>query len=211
MKKPIKYSLWTLSILLILFLSLNIRKLDEVKATSNAEVFSAAVYAQDFFENKLPLAVDEAPEILPLIEMLENMPQQALENYGHKLGIAKTWYFMVKGKGVIEWVGEENLVVNINTDFQTQIATAFIFGNAVRDGSGAVDIDEFLNMTDFNNVSIAINTIIKNEVVPPVRKIAEPGMMLEFAGAFEIREDDIDVQSIRIIPVVLNLTDENRE
>jgi predicted lipoprotein len=207
MKKPVKYSLWSLGILLILFLSLDIRKLDEVKANSTAEVFSAAVYAQDFFKNELPLAVDEAPEILPLIEMLENMPQQAFENYGHKLGIAKTWYFMVKGKGVIERVGEENLVVNINTGFQTQIATAFIFGNAVRDGSGAVDIDEFLNMTDFNNVSIAINTIIKNEVVPPVRKIAEPGMMLEFAGAFEIREDDIDVQSIRIIPVTLKLND----
>ena len=207
MKKPIKYSLWTLSILLILFLSLDIRKLDEVKANSTAEVFSAAVYAHDFFENELPPAVDEAPEILPLIEMLENVPQQAFENYGHKLGIAKTWYFMVKGEGVIESVGEENLVVNINPDFQTQIATAFIFGNAVRDGSGAVDIDEFLNMTDFNNVSIEINKIVKNEVVPSVKQNAEPGMLLEFAGAFEIREDNIDVQSIRIIPVALKLSD----
>ncbi len=211
MQKPIKYSLWTLAILLILFLSLDIRKLEEFKAENSAEVFNAKAYANDFFESKLPVAVEKAPEILPLVEMLENEPRQAFENYGQKLGIAKTWYFMVKGEGIIDSTGEENLYVTVGPDFQTRVATAFIFGNAIRDGSGAVDIDEFLNMTDFNNVSIEINNVVKNEVVPPVKMIAEPGMMLEFAGAFEIDEDEIDVQSIRIIPVALNLTDGNSE
>jgi predicted lipoprotein len=211
MRKPIKYSLWTLAVLLILFLSLDIRKLEEVRSNSKTEVFDATAYAREFFINKLPTVIENAPEINLLIEMLENEPQQALENFGKKLGIAKTWYFMVKGEGVVESVEEENVHVTISEDFKTRVATAFIFGNAVRDGSGVVDIDDFLNMTDFNNVSIAINTIVKKEVVTPTRKIVEPGMILEFAGAFEIKEDDIDVQSIRIIPVALNLTDGKRE
>jgi predicted lipoprotein len=211
MKKPIKYSLWALAILLILFLSLDIRKLEEVRANSKTEVFDATAYAREFFENKLPTVIENAPEINLLIELLKTEPQQAFENYGQKLGISKTWYFLVKGEGVIESGEEENLRVNIDQSFQTRIATSFIFGNAIRDGSGAVDIDEFLNMTDFNNVSIAINAIIKNEVVPPVRKIAEPGMKLEFAGAFEINEDEIDVQYIRIIPVSVKLSNGNRE
>jgi predicted lipoprotein len=211
MQKPIKYSLWTLAVLLILFLSLDIRKLEEVRSNNKTEVFDATAYAREFFINKLPTVIENAPEINLLIEMLENEPQQALENFGKKLGIAKTWYFMVKGEGVVESVEEENVHVTISEDFKTRVATAFIFGNAIRDGSGVVDIDDFLNMTDFNNVSIAINTIVKKEVVTPTRKIVEPGMILEFAGAFEIKEDDIDVQSIRIIPVALNLTDGNRE
>ncbi len=211
MQKPIKYSLWTLAVLLILFLSLDIRKLEEVRSNSKTEVFDATAYAREFFINKLPTVIENAPEINLLIEMLENEPQQALENFGKKLGIAKTWYFMVKGEGVVESVEEENVHVTISEDFKTRVATAFIFGNAIRDGSGVVDIDDFLNMTDFNNVSIAINTIVKKEVVTPTRKIVEPGMILEFAGAFEIKEDDIDVQSIRIIPVALNLTDGKRE
>jgi predicted lipoprotein len=211
MRKPIKYSLWTLAVLLILFLSLDIRKLEEVRSNSKTEVFDATAYAREFFINKLPTVIENAPEINLLIEMLENEPQQALENFGKKLGIAKTWYFMVKGEGVVESVEEENVHVTISEDFKTRVATAFIFGNAIRDGSGVVDIDDFLNMTDFNNVSIAINTIVKKEVVTPTRKIVEPGMILEFAGAFEIKEDDIDVQSIRIIPVALNLTDGKRE
>ncbi|MFW6259702.1 MAG: DUF2291 domain-containing protein [Tangfeifania sp.] len=211
MTKSIKYSLWLLTILLILFFSLDIRKLDEVRANSTAEVFSATAYAHDFFEKKLPAEIAEAPEITPLMEMLQNEPQQAFENYGHKLGIAKTWYFMVKGEGVIESVEEENLRVNIDQGFQTRIATSFIFGNAIRDGSGSVDIDEFLNMTDFNNVSIEINNRVKNSIVPVLQKNAKPGMKLEFAGAFEINEDEIDVQSIRIIPVSVKLSDGNTE
>ena len=211
MNKPIKYGLWTLAVLLILLLSLDIRKLEDVRANSKTEAFDAKAYARDFFENKIPTVIKNAPEINLLIELLEKEPQQAFKNFGQKLGIAKTWYFMVKGEGVVESVEEENLRVIISGDFQTRVATAFIFGNAIRDGSGEVDIDEFLNMTDFNNLSIAINTIIKNDVVPPVRKIAEPGMILEFAGGFEIKEDDIDVQSIRIIPVALKLTDGSRE
>lgn len=211
MKKSIKYSSWTLVVLLILFLSLDIRKLDEVKANSKAEVFSATAYAHDFFENLIPAEIAEAPEIMPLIEMLQNEPQQAFEKYGKKLGISKTWYFLAKGEGVIESVEEENLRVNIDQRFQTRIATSFIFGNAVRDGSGAVDIDEFLNMTDFNNVSIEINNLIKNKVVSVLNKNSKPGMKLQFMGAFEIKEDDIDVQSIRIIPVSVKLSDGNTE
>jgi predicted lipoprotein len=99
----------------------------------------------------------------------------------------------------------------VNGGFQTRVATAFIFGNAIRDGSGAVNIDEFLNMTDFNNVSIEINNLVKNNLVPVLNKNAKPGMKLQFAGAFEIKEDDIDVQSIRVIPVSVKLSDGNTE
>ncbi|MEE4285212.1 MAG: DUF2291 family protein, partial [Mariniphaga sp.] len=130
MRKPIKYSLWTLAALLILFLSLDIRKLEEVRSNSKTEVFDATAYAREFFINKLPTVIENAPEINLLIEMLENEPQQALENFGKKLGIAKTWYFMVKGEGVVESVEEENVHVTISEDFKTRVATAFIFGNA---------------------------------------------------------------------------------
>lgn len=211
MKKPIKYSLGILAVLLVLFLSLDIQKLDEYQAADTTVHFSGKEYATEFWENKLPAVIDHAPSFLPLINLLQNEPQQAFKEYGQKLGIAKTWYFMVEGEGVIESVEEENLRVNIDQSFQTRIATTFIFGNAVRDGSGAVDIDEFLNMSDFNNVSIEINNLVKNNVVPVLNKNAKPGMKLQFAGAFEIKEDDIDVQSIRIIPVSVKLSDENTE
>lgn len=211
MKKPIKYSLGTLAALLVLFLSIDIQKLDEYQAADTTVYFSPEAYAEDFWENKLPAAINQATPFLSLTSLLRIDPEKAFTDFGHKLGISKTWYFMVQGAGEIDAIEEENLLVTMNGDFQTRIATSFIFGNAIRDGSGAVNIDEFLNMTDFNNVSIEINNLVRNTTVPILKKNAKPGMKLQFAGAFEINEDQIDVQSIRIIPVSVILSDGNTE
>ena len=210
MKKSIKYSFGILAALLVLFLSLDIQKLDDYKAADTTVHFSAKEYAAEFWENKLPAAINRAPSYLPLIDLLQKDFEAAVRDFGQKLGISKTWHFMAKGEGVVEAVEEENLLVAVN-DVHTRIATTFIFGNTIRDGSGAVDIDEFLNMTDFNNVSIEINNLVKNNVVPHLNKNVKPGMKLQFAGAFEIKEDDIDVQSIRIIPASVKLSNENTQ
>lgn len=208
MNKPIKYSLWFLAILLILFLSLDIRKLNEYKAADTTVTFDAVKYARDAWNNELPLAVKDAPEIDPLIDMLKNEPQKALEEYGRKLGISKTYYFLTRGKATVGAVEDEFIWVNTGPEKQVKIATAFIFGNAVRDGSGVVDIDEFVNMTDFNNVSVVLNKIIREEVAAKLKSKVKPGMKVDFAGAFEIKEDEINTDSIRIIPVSAKLFEE---
>ncbi len=89
---------------------------------------------------------------------------------------------------------------------ELKIATGFIFGNAVREGSGKVNIDDFLNMTDFNNVSIAINKMVKENVASVLKRSASPGMKLEFAGAFELNEENISIEDLRVIPVSARLT-----
>ena len=91
------------------------------------------------------------------------------------------------------------------------VATDFIFGNAVRDGSGQVDINTFLNMTDFNNVSVAINKLVKGKVVSRLKKAAAPGKQIEFTGAAEIREDQINLDSLRVIPVQAIVSDGKTE
>jgi predicted lipoprotein len=139
--------------------------------------------------------------------MLKNDPKRAFEEFGRKLGISKTFYFLTKSEGIIGSVEEEFIWVSIG-ETQVKIATAFIFGNAVRDGSGVVDIDEFVNMTDFNNVSVVLNDLIRKEVASPLKSKAKPAMKVEFAGAFEIKEDELNTDSIRIIPVSVKLSDE---
>lgn len=211
MKKPIKYLAAVLVVIIVLVLSFDFQKLDEYKATHTVKAFSANEYALDIWENKIPAVIEEAPEINALIDMLSSNRDQAFENYGQKLGISATWYFMTRGEGVIDSVEEEVLRVRISDRREVSVATGFIFGNAVRDGSGVVDIDEFVNMTDFNNVSVAINNLVKGEVVPLLKERARPGMRLEFAGAFELNEETGDLDEIRVIPVTATLTDEEGE
>jgi predicted lipoprotein len=208
MKRSITYIPGIAAILLLLFFSLDIQKLDRYRATHTSASFDAGAYAREVWENEIPQVVLKAPELNVVVDMLHSDPERAFATMGRKLGISRTWYFMARGEGVVESAEEEYLQVITGNSIRIELATSFIFGNAVRDGSGVVDIDDFLNMTDFNNVSIAINKRIKEEVVPKLRELAVPGTPVEFAGAFEIGEDHISLSPVRIIPVSIKLADE---
>ena len=210
MKKSIRYVLGIAAVLLLVYLSLDIQKLDAYLAAQPAITFDANEYARVVWEQKIPGVIREAPDILTVLGLLQSDPELAFDQMGRKLGISGTWYFMTKGEGIIDSVEEESLRIRLDQNYSVELATAFIFGNAIRDGSGVVDIDEFVNMTDFNNVSIALNRRVKEEVIPRLVRLARPGASLEFAGAFEIREDQPDIHSIRIIPVSVTLEEDVR-
>jgi predicted lipoprotein len=210
MKKSIRYILGTAAVLLVVFLSLDIQKLDAYLAAQPPVTFDADEYARVVWEKKMPGVIRDAPDILTVLDLLQSNPEQAFDRMGRELGISGTRYFMVKGEGIIDSVEEESLRIQLDQDVRIELATGFIFGNAIRDGSGVVDIDEFVNMTDFNMVSIALNRRVKEEVVPRLVRSARPDVSLEFAGAFEMREDQPYIHSIRIIPVFVKLGDDVR-
>lgn len=207
MRRSVKYIIWVLAIALTIFLSLDIQKLDEFKMAHTSEAFDVEHYADDIWENDIPVVSREAPDIARVAEMWERNPRDAYETYGRKLGISNTWYFMAKGTGIIESVEEEFILVRVDSLPEVELATGFIFGNEVRDGTGVVDIDEFVNMTDFNNVSIALNNRVKREVVPELVSSAAPGKGVEFAGAFAIVENQIRISPIRMVPLQIKITD----
>ena len=206
MHKVLKYILIILAVLAVIFFSLKIKNLEEYNAANIKETFNATVYAQKFWDEEIPQVSGNAVEVSEFLNLLKLFPDEAFSKFGHVLGIGKTHYFMIKGKGIIESVDEEFLSLKTDKNEQVQIATDFIFGNAVRDGSGLISINEFLNMTDFNNVSVAINKLVKENVVSKLKSTALPGMRIEFVGATEISEDKIDMRNIRIIPVSAKLS-----
>jgi predicted lipoprotein len=207
MNKAIKYILGVLAIVAVVYFSLDIQKLDEYKAANSEVKFDATEFAQQFWDNELAASINNATDVQTAIQQLEINPEIAFEKYGHKLGISKTYYLILKGSGIIESVEEEYLLVRIDENKQIQVATDFIFGNAIRDGSGKVDINQFVNMTDFNNVSVALNKMAKEKVVARLKKSVKAGMQIEFTGAAELNEDNIEVTKIRVIPIAAKLSD----
>lgn len=207
MNKTLKYIPGIMTVLLVVYFSLDIENLQEHQAKTTKTAFDASEYANRFWEEGLPKSIAGATPVTILLKSMENDRQGAFEKYGNKLGISKTGYFMVKGKGTIQSVKDDYLLVAIDDSTSVQIAIDFIFGNAVRDGSGQVNINTFLNMTDFNNVSVAIDKLVKNKVVSRLKKAAAPGKQLEFAGAVELEEDQINVDSLWIIPVQAIVSD----
>ena len=192
---------------MVLYFSLDIQILEKHRAAANTTKFNAKDFAAKFWNESLPSCLAEAPLLVDVLKILNENPQKAFETKGRKLGISKTDYFMVSGSGSIEKVEDEFVTLVLDKQTKIKIATDFIYGNAVRDGSGKVNINEFLNMTDFNAVSVAINKLVKENVVARLRKSAAVGKRLEFTGAFEIGEENIDLSDLLILPVSVKISD----
>lgn len=206
MKKIIKYAAGIILLLIVAYNSVYFRKLDEVKASSSK--FDAKAFARNYFDNKLIPSLPHAVEINQLLSLLQTNKEQTFEKYGHALGIGNIRYFLVKGEGQVTSINENDVIVLAKADSNQKpirIATEFVFGNAIRDASGRIDINEFANTMDFNNVSAEINKIVRAEVLPAFKKSVVKEDTLQFAGALELNKEHLNIENIEIIPVQLKI------
>ncbi len=208
MKKIWKILLSLLCLILALALSLDIRKLDGGDSPARPGRFDAAAFAEEFWETKLPRCISEATPVTDLSALLRTRPDEAFRTLGRTLGISKTYYFLVKGNGVIEEITGENLLVDTGAGTRASLSTLYLFGNAVRDGSGMVDINDFLNMMDFNQVSVEINRRIRERIVMPALPSLHPGQAIRFAGAAEINSKQFMPETISLIPLQITPADD---
>lgn len=208
-------------LLALLFLagynSVYFEKLDQ-RQTGEAPGFDAERYARSYLSEKLPPAMEEAVGIRRLLDLLRTDQEAAFENYSHALGIGNIRFFLVKGEGVISAVQEDDVTVlaEIPASAETpasagspeagpvRIATEYVFGNAIRDASGLIRIEDFGNTAELNEVSGAINRIIREEVLPAFLSRAEKGKRLRFTGAVELNRKYPDLQQIEVIPIALS-------
>src|SRR5215831_619555 len=206
--KTIKCIMLFLAIIIVAYNSVYFKKLDEVKASKAATEFNAAQYAQTFWNTKLIPNLSKAVDLNQLTAMLSTDPAKSFDTYSHVLGIGNLRYFLVKGKGTITSVNEDDVRVLLQSDSSKKtitIATEYIFGNAVRDATGLININEFKNTMDFNNVSAEINKIIREKVVPSFKQKVKKGDIINFIGAIELNKEHLDLSKIEVIPVSLSV------
>lgn len=208
MRKTNHYTVYTLIVILILVGSIKMQKLDQYKADHINENSTPLSITNDVWENKLPAVINYAPELSQLNQLLQSDPESACKQFGKKLGISNTWYFITRGQGKVIGNDKNGVQIEFGENQQVTLATSFIFGNAVRDGSGLVDINEFVNMQDFNNISVELNRLVRNKIVPELKETAISGNNVAFAGAFEYNEKKPNASQLRVIPLSIKLIHE---
>ena len=194
MKKLLKYGVGIIVVIVIAYNSVYFRKLDEVKASSTT--FDAKAYARKYFNDKLLPSLNDAIEINQLLSLLQINKEQTFEKYSHALGIGNIRYFLVKGEGQVTSINENDVLILAKAGTNqkaVEIATEFVFGNAIRDASGKIDINEFANTMDFNNVSAEINKIVRTEVLPSFKASVKKGDVVQFSGAIELNKEHLNV------------------
>ncbi|MDT0677635.1 DUF2291 family protein [Autumnicola musiva] len=200
-KKPLKTVLFVLIFGFVLYNSVYFKSLEDFRSEVKVKEFDAAGYSLDFIENRR-----ETISAIPVEKFLDSLNSN-FKGYvptGKKLGISHNYYFMVAGSGIVESISEENISVILSNDRKIDIATGFIYGNAVREASEMAKIGDFQNTMDFNTISIELNKLIRSEVVKPVKSDVKQGNVLQFKGALKINDRNPDYGKLRIIPIMLN-------
>lgn len=206
--KLFKYIISLVFVALVAYNSVYFRKLDEVKASQLVNEFSAADYAEVFWNSKLIPNLNKAIELSHLTELLSSDAAKTFDDYSNALGIGNLRYFLIKGKGVVETVHADDVTIILQSGKEEQritLATEFIFGNAVRDATGLININEFSNTMDFNNVSAEINKIIREKVLPPFKERVKAGQQVEFTGAIELNKEHLDLLNPEVMPIQITI------
>lgn len=203
--KILKYLAALILALFIGYNSVYFKKLSEVKAGTTDGKFNAEKYTRNFWDKKLIPSLNKAIEINLLLQQLKTNPEKAFKDHAHALGIGNLQYFMVKGEGQVSAINENEVELTLSgaQNQSAKIAIEYVYGNAVRDASGLLNMNEFDNTAEFNEVSAGINNIIRKEVLPSFKKQVAVNDNVQFVGAIELNRKFLNLNDIEITPVQL--------
>ena len=207
MHKSTKYILAIAVIGLLAYNSVYFKPLHEVKASADEKKFNVIAFSKDLMDHKM--ASVPAINIDDFFNRLKNDFDQLMEEQGRQLGVSDQRYFMVEGKGLIITVEEENMLIQVGEEEEQElrIATDFIFGNTLRDASGLVSISDYANTMDFNNISVEMNKLVKQNVILPILDQIKLGSEVIFKGATQINIKEPSLKDLRVIPVQLKIVE----
>jgi hypothetical protein len=202
-KKLIKYTVIIIICLFVAYNSVYFKKLSEVHAAGNT--FNATAYAQNYLDNELMKSLDHISSTDTILNFIKTDTSAAFSKYGHALDIGNVKYFMAKGSGSVMSIDESDIYLKTPANQNIKIATEYVFGNALRDAPGTININDFTNTADLNNISAGVDKIVRDSVLPPFKRQVKKGDEIEYAGAFELNRQHLNTDSIEVIPFYLKI------
>lgn len=170
--------------------------------------FDAANYSKKLWNEKLPAKLDSAIELTAFISLLQAQPEEAFQKYSNAIAIGNYRYSLVKATGVVTSVNEDDVlfaIPNNGSTLNVTLETEFIYGNALRDASGLVDVRDFTSTTDLNDVSQELNNMVRNEVLPPFKKSVKKGDKIQLTAAVQINKEHIKFDGLELIPLRIQI------
>jgi predicted lipoprotein len=173
---------------------------------AKANAVSPADAAKRFWSEQLTPLVAKAADAREVTAALRADAPGARKRFARTPALGGPSYFFVTASGKV--ISKEPKAIGIELDGSATpgkadivISTGPLFGNAVRDGSGAFAPDDYPNSSDFNALSAELNGLVKANVFPPLREKATAGTHVRIAGIAEVSEDDASPLPLKLVPV----------
>lgn len=188
-----------IGLVIVCFLAYNsvyFKKLSEQSASESSKfnfvAYADSIYNQGILKQAKPIALAD------LQKELGKNTENAFSQFGNRLGIGQTAYFMVSVDGTVLNKTVDGFEVKTADGSIYPIDTKFIFGNAIRDASKLVKLTEFKTNADFNKVSEELNNVIREKAIPAQLSTLTVGDKVEVVGA--IKQSKKDALPILILP-----------
>jgi hypothetical protein len=190
----------TIAVIAILgYNSVYFKKLSEVKNQKNASFdfnnFADSLYFKGIMKSERVIDLDQ------LLTQIKSNPDSTFKTYGNRLGIGNSAFFMVKTSGKVAKMTDGKIEITTKNGELISIETKYVFGNAIRDASGLVKLTDFKTNADFNKVSEALNTLIREKVMPSVVQKIKAGDKINVTGALKLSKKD--ALNLEILPVLM--------
>lgn len=179
--------------------------LQAARQPTTGAAFDAEVFGEKFWREQL-LATDRMAHDAGRLMATLRLDSSAAVELGRRLGLSRAVCFVVAGVGRITELGPEAVRLALDGEDgagSIVIEAGPLFGNALRDGTGLLDVSAFPNSQDFNAISSALNRRVETEVLPGLRAKAARGARLRFLGCAEVDDPAAWTPPLRVVPVRL--------
>jgi predicted lipoprotein len=178
--------------------------LERVARERRAGAFDAVQFAEKFWNETLLKSLDQAVKADVLLAGIQANPVAAKNQFSRRLGLSESYTYFVSGTGRVLAVSGDEISLAVTegaTNAEVALQTGLLFGNTVRDATGLLDVNDYPNSQDFNDISAALNRIIETRVLPKLREQVKVGAKIHFAGCAEVNDETADLKPLRVIPV----------
>ena len=182
----------------------HIRSLQAVREAQAGAQFKAADFAGTFWSEKLLPAVEQAAEAATVLDKIAADPKSVRTQFGRTVGVGSTYYLFLRGNGRVVSADEHHIGLSLKPDddeAQVVMELDFVFGNAVRDATGLIKPSSYANAQAFNDLAAALNHLVETNVLPELRRIAQVGGRLRFAGCVEVGDEEMDLKPLKLVPI----------
>src|ERR1051325_417331 len=169
-----------------------------------AGAFDPARFAERFWKERLLKSLDKAVRADVLLPAIQNDAAAARKKFSRSLGLSESYTYFLSGNGrVLAVSGDEiSLAVTVGaTNAEVSLQVGLLFGNALRDGTGLLNVNDYPNSQDFNGISEALNHIIETRVQPKLREQAKVGATIRFVGCADVADESSDLKPLKVVPI----------
>lgn len=177
-------------------------------APTGGAAFDPVAFVARFWSEQLQPAAGRAAALAPILAELRRDPAAAVQQHARSADLGGTAYFFSRGSGRVTAVEKSQVVVAVDGAEGGTIAirTGPIFGNAVRDGCGLLEVNRVPGLAEFNAVSAELNRLVEERVLPPLRHAAKVGGRITFAGCAAAPDGPGAGALLAFIPVQAEVT-----